>query len=198
VSPHFGVTFAQQHLALVLAASADPAHQQEARNLALGWVEVRTGNRVHLGLSHEVLAQVAAASRALEEAEAQARKACEILTPFPLFLSEARWRLSAVLLLQARAAEAREEVALALRELEALGAEGIARVGLLQVLAEACFAQGDTASGEQALRDALQRLRSRAASIPDAAARERYLRQVPENARTLELARQRWGAAEVS
>lgn len=69
----------------------------------------------------------------------------------------------------------------------------MARIGLLQVLAEACFALGDDASGEQALRDALQRLNARAAAIPDTAFRERYLRHVPENARTRELARHRWG-----
>ncbi|HYO59586.1 hypothetical protein [Archangium sp.] len=58
-------------------------------------------------------------------------------------------------------------------------------------------AEGDTPAGEAALRRALQCLRTRAEDIPDAAARERFLRQVPENARTLALARQRWGAAEV-
>jgi hypothetical protein len=51
---------------------------------------------------------------------------------------------------------------------------------------------------EAALRRALQCLRTRAGDIPDAAARERFLQQVPENARTLELARQRWGTAEVT
>jgi len=186
VSPHFGVTFAQEHLALALAASPEPTHREEARALALESVEGRTGNRVHLGLSHQVLAQVAAAEGAPGEAEAQARKACEILAPFPPFLSEARWRLSAILLLQGRAAEARQEAELALRELETLGAEGRARVGLLQVLAEACFAEGDATSGEQALRGALQRVRSRAASIADPATRERFLQQVPENARLLQ------------
>jgi hypothetical protein len=37
---------------------------------------------------------------------------------------------------------------------------------------------------------ALQALETRAEDIPDTATRERFLRQVPENARTLELARQ--------
>jgi uncharacterized membrane protein len=63
----------------------------------------------------------------------------------------------------------------------------------LQVLADACFAEGDTEEGEKALRQALRCVRSRAAEITDEAVRERYLRQVPENARVLELARQRWG-----
>ena len=41
----------------------------------------------------------------------------------------------------------------------------------------------------------LRCVRLRASDIPDMEARERFLRQVPENARTLELARQRWGEA---
>jgi hypothetical protein len=62
-------------------------------------------------------------------------------------------------------------------------------------LAEACLALGDEDAGEQALRQALRCLRLRAEDIPVAAARERFLHQVPENARALALARQRWGEA---
>jgi hypothetical protein len=64
-------------------------------------------------------------------------------------------------------------------------------------LAEACFAEGDVPAGEAALRRALQCVRERVYDIPDEAARQRFLRQVPENARTVELARQRWGEAEL-
>jgi len=64
-------------------------------------------------------------------------------------------------------------------------------------LAEACLAEGDTGAGEAALRRAVECVRARASDIPEAGARERFLRQVPENARTLELARQRWGDAAV-
>jgi hypothetical protein len=41
-------------------------------------------------------------------------------------------------------------------------------------------------------------VQERARDIPDEAVRQRFLRQVPENARTLELARQRWGQEEIS
>jgi tetratricopeptide (TPR) repeat protein len=189
VSPRFGISFARQNLAQVLVASPEPAHQQEARALALESVESGTGNRLHLGLAHLVLARGAAAGGVLEEAEAQARKACDTLAPFASYLPEARAKLGAVLLRQGRVAEAREEVERALREeQEALGGAGIARVELLQVLAEACFAQGDAVSGEQALSQALQCMRSRAEAIPDAALRERFLQQVPAHARLLTLA----------
>jgi tetratricopeptide (TPR) repeat protein len=192
----FGITHAQQNLMLVLAVSPEPAHQQEARALAMDWVEAHGANRLHLGSAHLVLARGAAGRGDLAEAEAQARKAREVLVPFPPFLCLARWSLAVLLLVQGRAAEARQEAELALRDMEALGPGGVAQIGLLQVLADACFALGDTAAGEQALRNAVRHVRSRAGVIPDTALRERFLRQLPENARTLELAHQRWGQAD--
>jgi hypothetical protein len=51
----------------------------------------------------------------------------------------------------------------------------------------------DAGAGEAALREVLRCVHERASDIPDPALRERFLLQVPENARTLELARQRWG-----
>ncbi|WP_224243714.1 serine/threonine-protein kinase [Hyalangium gracile] len=192
VSPRFGVTFAQQNLARVLAVSPDPAHRQEARAMAIKWVESCTSNRLNLGVAHLVLAQIATADGALDEAEPHARKACETLAPFAPFLPEARRQLGAILLRQGQVAEARETVELALRELEASKAGGMARVGLFQVLAEACFALGDTASGELALLEGLQLLLARSATIPDLEALKRFLRQVPENARLRELTDQHW------
>jgi hypothetical protein len=71
--------------------------------------------------------------------------------------------------------------------------EGVYAVGMYLALAEACIAQGDASAGEAALHKALRCVQARASDIPEAEARERFLSQVPENARTLELARQRWG-----
>ncbi|WP_437550823.1 protein kinase [Sorangium sp. So ce367] len=198
VSPRFGVTFAQRNLARILAVSPEPADRQEAQLMAREWVDARTGNREHLGYASLILAQVAAASGALAEAESQARKACEVMAPFAPFLSEARETVGALLLAQGRAAEARAAAELALRELAAVGEGGIAKVGLLVVLADACFAKGDTASGEQAVRRALQCVRARAGAIPEGVVREQFLRRVPANARALALARQLWGEAEAS
>ncbi len=98
-----------------------------------------------------------------------------------------------MLLAQERASEARQVAALGAQRLEQSGSECAATVGLRLALAEACLAEGDVQAGEAALRKALQCLRTCAHNIPDEAARERFLLQVPENARTLELARQRWG-----
>jgi tetratricopeptide (TPR) repeat protein len=197
VGQPFPIIHARLNLMVVLSASPEPAHQREAQALALEWLEAPNANRLHLGSAHLVLARVVAGGGDVAGAESQARKACEVLAPFTPFVPLARWSLGALLLAQGRAAEARQAVEVGLRETEALGPGGLARGGLLQVLAEACFAEGDTAAGEQALCRALQCVRTRAEDIPDTEGRERFLRQVPENARTLELARQRWGAAEV-
>jgi tetratricopeptide (TPR) repeat protein len=197
VGQPFPITHARLNLMMVLAASPEPSHQREARALALEFVKAQSTARLHLGSAHLVLARVLAGGGELAGAEAQARQACEELAPFTPFMSLARWSLGALLLAQGRATEARQQVELGLRDTETMGPGGLARVGLLQVLAEACFTEHETTVGEQALRQALRCLRERARDIPDTASRERFLHQVPENARALELARQRWGEAEV-
>jgi tetratricopeptide (TPR) repeat protein len=189
----FAVVYAKQHLALALAASPQPAHQQEARAEALEVIQAQGTNRVQLSLAYLVLARVEAGAGELARAEKRAREACELLASLPPFIPLAQWMVGTLVLLQGRVGEAREVATRALRHPEALGGRGVAQVGLLQVLADACFAEGDTEEGDKALRQALRCMRSRAAEITDETVRERYLRQVPENARVLELARQRWG-----
>ncbi len=102
--------------------------------------------------------------------------------------------LSSILLARGSVAEAREVAQQAVRELEKPGdALHMNAVAVRWALVEACFAQGDSTTGEEALRRAVQEVRVRAEDIQDAAARQRFLEQVPENARVLALARQRWG-----
>jgi serine/threonine protein kinase len=185
------VSISRTQLALALTSSPAPEAWEEARTLALAEL-ADPGPRMHVGLVHGVLARVALRHGELAEAERHAREACEHLASFTSFRLYLR-PLCAVLLAQGRIAEAREVAALNAREWEALGGTGAAAVGVYLDLAEACLADGDTAAGEAALRTALRSLHSRARDIPDEAARERFHRQVPENARALELARQRSG-----
>jgi serine/threonine protein kinase len=192
---HPMIVYAWLRLALLLAGSAEPAQREEARALADN--HPLDGSELSVGLAHTLKAKVAANGDDLAGAEARAREACELLAPFPFYQRKAQTLLTRVLLAQGRATEAREVAALGVRRLEQCGGEGAEAVGLRLALAEACLAQGDTQAGEAALREASRCLRTRAEDIPDAAARERFLHQVPENARTLELARQRWGTAEL-
>jgi eukaryotic-like serine/threonine-protein kinase len=103
--------------------------------------------------------------------------------------------LSTILRAQGRAAEARQVAELGVRELERMGCEGVYAVGMHLALAEACFAGDEPEAGKAALHEALRCVRARASDIPEPEARERFLRQVPENAWTLELARRHWGDA---
>jgi hypothetical protein len=192
---HLTVANAQHYLCLALASSPEREHREEARALVLEWMEAVDSHSFRRGMAHTFLAQVMEAPGALHEAESHARKACELLAPFPSQRTLARTVLSTVLLAQERATEARQVAALGVRELEELGIEGVFAVAMFLALAEACFKEGDAGEGETALRRALACVRARASDIPDPAIRERFLRQVPENARTLELARQRWGGS---
>jgi tetratricopeptide (TPR) repeat protein len=172
------------HLALVLSGSTEEAHREEARTLALKWAE---SPGMHTGMAYIALAQVAADPR---EAEALARTACE--ASIILFQQlRARACLSRILLTQGQAAEARQLAMLGVQELEKTGSQIIGSGAVYLALAEACYAQGDIEAGDAALRQAVQCLEARASDIPNRVARERFLRQVPENARTLELAHQR-------
>jgi hypothetical protein len=127
------------------------------------------------------------------EAETWAREACETLRMIPVPQIVARTCLSTALLAQGRVQESVAEAEQGVRVLEQIGGTGVTSVGAWLALAEACQAQGGDAASERALRQALECLSRRSRDLPDTAALERFLRQVPENARLLQLARQRWG-----
>jgi tetratricopeptide (TPR) repeat protein len=183
--------FAQLHMAQFLSRSAEPAHHEEALALMHGWELEHVP--FFSGVISTLKANVARARGELAEAEQQARKAGERLGAYFFEQLTARVLLSGVLLARGRATEAREEAASAVGQLEAVGGEARPTVGVYLALAEACLADGALVEGEAALRRAWRYVHARAGEIPQEAARQRFLRQVPENARTLELARQRWG-----
>ncbi|MGZ3457220.1 MAG: ATP-binding protein, partial [Archangium sp.] len=181
------------NMLLVLALSPEESHWQRARVLAHTLLEAGTRDVLIIGLAHAMLAKAAINSRDWHVAQAQAHKASELLTFSPPNLVFTRSCLGAALMAQGQSTEARQCLELAARELELAGGAGPFAIMVHRTLAEACFVQGDTEAGARSLRQALQSLRVRASDIPDPATRERFLRQVPENARTLELARQHLG-----
>ena len=73
--------------------------------------------------------------------------------------------------------------------MEQLGLAGYGEIALRLAVAEARHAAGDAGAAREALADTLRRLWIRAEGIPEAAARERYLTEVPTNARVIALAR---------
>jgi hypothetical protein len=175
------------HLLLALSDSSEEAHRQEARALALKWVGVPGGNPAFSCVEHLALCRV---TEEPHEAETHGRKACELMGAL-IHKSVAYCTLSGLLLAQGRASEARQVATLGAQEWAKTEGAGVGAVGAYVALAEACFAQGDVEAGEAALSQAVRCLEARSQDLPDSATRERFLRQVPENARTLELARQR-------
>ncbi|APR76696.1 Adenylate cyclase [Minicystis rosea] len=145
-------------------------------------------NRRQEGRSRAYLAEILAAGGDLEGAEREARAAVVCVGSIPPLSAFALGVLSRVLLARKdpRAAldHAREGSALA----EALAGmeEGEARLRL--ALAESLSAIGDRAGAARAIQAAHDRLLARAARIDDAGRRTSFLRRVPENARTLDLA----------
>jgi tetratricopeptide (TPR) repeat protein len=190
----FSTSYAHLIFNLVLASSPEQSLREIAEESARRWLATAECNFLGLGVTHYVLAQAAAGRGELAEAEAHARQAQELLETVPTYRLLASMSLSASLLARGRLPEAREVAERSARELERPGDSFILNtVAVRLALVEACFAQGDTAAGEQALRQAVQDVRVRAGDIQDDAVRHRFLEQVPENARVLALARQRWG-----
>ena len=98
--------------------------------------------------------------------------------------------LAAALLAQGRAAEALVAAEEAMKQYEALGAFGFRGAYARLVHVEALEATGDHAKASQALSAARDRLLIQTAKIGDLALRRGFLEDLPENARTLALARQ--------
>ena len=193
----FSIGYSRFHLALVLADGSEEESWGEAECLALEGMKDETPNLLYQGQTTLVLAKVAAGRGQQPDAEVLMRKACELLAPFPSYLLFARRALVSLLLTQGRAEEARQMAMLGLRELERMGNAGGHAVAVHLVLAEACFATGHAEEGEAALCESVRHVRARAEDISEPETRARFLSQVPENARALELARQRWGESMV-
>jgi len=116
----------------------------------------------------------------------------EVVKPL---LVMARGTLADVLLARGRATEALIEAREAIALLASLGkaedGEALARLAL----AEALFATGDHAEARAAIAEAQHRLLAAAARIEDPGRQRTFLENVPENARTLSLARAWLGEA---
>jgi tetratricopeptide (TPR) repeat protein len=146
------------------------------------------GDRRLEGGSREYLAWILRRAGDLEAAEAEARRAVELLEAVKPVQIPARATLADVLLARGRPAEALAEARRAMALLASLGkiAEGEALVRLAH--AEALEATGNHAAARAAIADARDRLLETAARIDDTARRTTFLENVPEIARTLALA----------
>ncbi|WP_437626953.1 protein kinase domain-containing protein [Sorangium sp. So ce1151] len=154
--------------------------------VAAGQRRLEGGTYIYLTEAYRLAGDLAAA-------EAEARRACELLADLPPLAPCVLATLANVLLAQGRAAEA---LGLAQRAAE-LAAAAVTSLGHLEtgeslvylVHAEALQASGDAPGARAAIALGRGRLLERAAKIANRAWRASFLENVPENARTIELAR---------
>jgi len=183
------------HLFCFAGTLADRGALEEAYEVASRTTAVwqARGLRELEGPGRRVLADLLCRRGEFAAAERTARTALALLTVQPLEHMAATATLAAALLAQGRAAEALVAAEEAMHQYEALGAFGFRGAYARLVHVEALEATGDHAGACRALSVARDRLQSQAAKIGDLALRRRFLEDLPENARTLALARQ-WGA----
>jgi hypothetical protein len=152
------------------------------------------GDRRLEAVARLYLADVQEAEGDAAGAERETRAAVAALADVPAMLPLAQAMLARQLLARGAAAEALDAAGAARAALElAPVEEGEALVRLVHALA--LDAAGDRAAAAAALAAARARLHARAALVADPALRASFLQEVPENARTLALAREWLGDA---
>jgi tetratricopeptide (TPR) repeat protein len=125
----------------------------------------------------------------LEEAAKEAQEASGMVRGFSPLSCSAAIAIASVALRQGQALAAMSLTTMALHSMNMLGKleedEGLARL----LFAEAAWASGSQGRAREAIAVARKRVLDRAEKIEDPAWRRSFLERVPENARTLELAR---------
>ncbi|RPI57631.1 MAG: tetratricopeptide repeat protein, partial [Lysobacterales bacterium] len=142
-----------------------------------------------LGGARNHLAQVLLETGDLTAAESMARGAVEALELFLPLLCQAKGTLSRILLRQNDVEAAVAVSADAVALLDELGSMADGEIGVRLAHAETLEAAGRTEAARAAIAIARRRLLARAAAIDDESARSSFLERVPDNLRTLELAK---------
>jgi hypothetical protein len=179
---------ARAYLARLLVLTAPIDRLDEPEQLARDILASR--NAAAIGDAHAALAEIRRRQGNLIDAEREARAACQAARPA---LGFGGWGIIAlharILLEQGRAEESLAVADAGVRELERLGLEGNGEIALRLSMAEALHAVARVEDAHTVLRDTIPRLKKRLDDIPEPAARERYLTNVPANARVVALAK---------
>jgi len=175
---------ALQNLGWALARQGKLAEARRVEDRAVGLFE-RQRARYHEGGSRLYLARILAEAGQPELAEAEARRALDLLVAAPPLRCFGMAVLADALGRRGLVAEAAAAAGEAMTILGTSGeiSEGESFVRL--IFAEALHAAGRVEEGAAARAAARARLVERAARISDVSLRERFLTEVPENARTL-------------
>jgi tetratricopeptide (TPR) repeat protein len=187
---------ARHNLGLALSRLGRPAEGLEVEREALAEF-VTSGNRRMRGAALEYLALIhldAGDPVAAETAARDAVTVASVAPALPLNQAESWAILGRALLAQGRGFDALEVAEHGVAMLERLGGIDDGEAIILLTHAEALTAVGDDAAAAEALRRARGRLLERATRIRDDRLRVSFLDNVPENRRTLELAKAVSGA----
>ena len=182
------LAFARTYLARLLAGTAPLDQLDEPLRLAKEVIAAKT--MLLTGVAYGALAEIKRRQGDLVGAEEEARVACEAARPFPPYSWDVIALRIRILLDLGRTAEALEIGEEAVQHMEQLGLEGCGELALRLALAEARHAAGQVDAARALLADAIACLKKRLADIPEPAARERYLTNVPTNARLVLLAKE--------
>jgi hypothetical protein len=180
---------AKHNLGHALARMGRLAEGRAVELQALRELEAQKDRRL-AGASHLYLALMVAAAGDVVEGERHAREAVEMQRTKPPSYAEALAALAAVLLAAGRAAEALKEAKEASALLDQLGAVEDAEALIRLVHAEALHAVGDVAGARAAITRASARLLERSEKIRDLELRRCFLEDEPDNARTMQRARE--------
>jgi hypothetical protein len=178
--------------AIALAVRCDPSeggYLAEAEAMAQRVLGRSPYPSFWTGLGHLALAEVWARRGELSRAEAAARQALPMFPAGTVGGPLGQGVLSRVLLAQGqgRLDEALGAVEEGLGALRALGGRSFLDSHIYLAAVEAYQAAGNTAAAREALAEGVQQMDWRAARIPDPAARMRFLTDVKDNVRLLEL-----------
>ncbi|HWO20230.1 MAG TPA: protein kinase [Kofleriaceae bacterium] len=177
-------------LAWLRADIGTPGALDAAHALARALRDYACAHQVALeeGRGRWVLAEVLRRRGDLDEAERELTPALAMLAPFDQ--PGARATLAAIHLAQGRTADALATAEDAAAHYTAIGGASMFRGAFVRLIrAEALHASGAHDAACRAIADARARLLAIADRIPDPAYRRSFLENVPENARTLALAR---------
>lgn len=187
------IALTKQNLGLALARRGELEEARSLEGASLALFRANGYQRAE-GTCCIYMAMILALAGDLPGALAQARDALAVLQDIPPLRAFAFGALAQALLDSGDIDAALEAASSAMDLLRELGSldEGEALVRL--VYARALRRRADVEAAREVIATAREILLSRAAKISDIAWRESFLRQVPENARTLELAEELAGA----
>ncbi len=187
----FLVALSKATYGAVLSRQGKFEQARRVLEVASTWFMHRKAHRLE-GICRNLLAEAWLGLRLFDDALREAKVAVELLSPFTPRLALARATLAQVRLAREEVGFAHLEARAALDLLELLGRlpDGESKVRLVYV--ESAAANSDRQAASEILGLAYRLILDRAQRMTDAQMRQRYLRDVPANYRTLLLASQ-WG-----